>query len=88
MQAKFLNFLRDSPWRDQSVRLESARYVIEALRKRETVATWIVDDTGFPKQGRHAVGVLGRHVSATHQPAEDAVERHSLEPLMRRARCQ
>ena len=34
MQARLLNFLRDSPWDDRSVRRE-ARYVIEAREKQE-----------------------------------------------------
>jgi SRSO17 transposase len=57
MQARLLNFLRLSPWDDRSVRREAARYVIEALDKQEPVTTWIIDDTGFPKQGKHSVGV-------------------------------
>jgi SRSO17 transposase len=57
MQARLLNFLRDSPWDDRSVRREAAQYVIEALEKQEPITTWIVDDTGFPKQGKHSVGV-------------------------------
>ena len=57
MQARLLNFLRDSPWDDRSVRREAARYVIEALEKQEPVTTWIIDDTGLPKQGKHSVGV-------------------------------
>src|SRR5687767_1542941 len=57
MQARLLNFLRDSPWDDRSVRREAARYVIDALEKQEPVTTWIIDDTGFPKQGKHSVGV-------------------------------
>jgi SRSO17 transposase len=57
MQARLLNFLRDSPWEDRSVRREAARYVIEALEKQEPVTTWVIDDTGFPKQGKHSVGV-------------------------------
>jgi len=57
MQARLLNFLRDSPWDDRSVRREAARYAIEALEKQEPITTWIIDDTGFPKQGKHSVGV-------------------------------
>lgn len=57
MQARLLNFLRDSPWDDRSVRREAARYVIGELEKQESVTTWIIDDTGFPKQGKHSVGV-------------------------------
>jgi len=57
IQARLLNFLRDSPWDDRSVRREAARYAIEALEKQEPITTWIVDDTGFRKQGKHSVGV-------------------------------
>jgi SRSO17 transposase len=57
MQARLLNFLRDSPWDDRCVRREASRYVIEALETQEPVTTWIIDDTGFPKQGKHSVGV-------------------------------
>jgi SRSO17 transposase len=57
MQARLLRFLRLSPWDDHSVRREAARYVIEALEEQEPVTTWIIDDTGFPKQGKHSVGV-------------------------------
>jgi SRSO17 transposase len=57
MQARLLNFLRLSPWDDRSVRREAARYVVSNLEKQEPVTTWIIDDTGFPKQGKHSVGV-------------------------------
>jgi SRSO17 transposase len=57
IQARLLNFLRESPWDDRSVRREAARYVVKALEEQEPVTAWVIDDTGFPKQGKHSVGV-------------------------------
>jgi len=57
MHDRLLHFVGDSPWDDRAVRREAARYVTTALSKREPVTTWIIDDTGFPKQGTHSVGV-------------------------------
>lgn len=57
MHSKLLYFLGQSRWDDRAVRLEAARYAIEAAECREPVTTWIVDDTGFLKQGTHSVGV-------------------------------
>lgn len=51
------HFLVDSPWNDRSVRLVAAKYALDAMTKREAVEAWIVDDTGFLKQGTHSVGV-------------------------------
>ncbi|HJX53046.1 MAG TPA: transposase [Polyangia bacterium] len=49
-------FTRGAEWSDRDVRREAARYVLEAMTAREPVLDWIIDDTGFPKQGRHSVG--------------------------------
>jgi len=57
MHDRLLHFVGDSPWNDRAVRREAARHVTAALGTREPVTTWIVDDTGFPKQGTHSVGV-------------------------------
>jgi SRSO17 transposase len=54
---KLLYFLAHSRWNDRAVRLDAARYAIEALQEREPITTWIIDDTGFLKQGTHSVGV-------------------------------
>jgi SRSO17 transposase len=56
-QDRLLHFLGRGTWDDEAVRLAAARYAIEALEKVEPVTTWIVDDTGFPNQGKHSVGV-------------------------------
>lgn len=51
------HFATDSPWDDHAVRREAARYALAAMTQREQIECWIVDDTGFPKQGTHSVGV-------------------------------
>jgi SRSO17 transposase len=54
---RLLRFLRDSPWSDRAVRRIAAHYAIAAMTTEEPLRTWIVDDTGFLKQGSHSVGV-------------------------------
>ena len=51
------HFATDSPWEDDAVRREAARYALAAMTQREEIECWIIDDTGFPKQGTHSVGV-------------------------------
>ena len=47
-------FVNQSPWDWMSLRQEMA--VIMAKEAGPRVA-WVLDDTGFPKKGRHSVGV-------------------------------
>src|SRR6516165_867880 len=41
VHSKLLYFLARSEWDDRAVRLEAARYAINAVQKREPVTTWI-----------------------------------------------
>jgi SRSO17 transposase len=54
-------FLSQSPWEERPVRDQLARHVRDALGDEGLL---ILDDTGFPKQGTHSVGV-GRQYSGT-----------------------
>src|SRR4051794_41062413 len=47
------HFLATSDWDDRAVRRFAMRYGMEAMSARAPITTWILDDTGFLKQGKH-----------------------------------
>ena len=54
------HFVADSPWSDEQMLLRVAQWVVPAMDFRGG-GWWIVDDTGFAKQGRHSVGVARQY---------------------------
>ena len=64
LHQRLLHFLSDSPWSDEEVRRIAARYAVEAMQARERIETWILDDTGFIKQGTHSVGVQRQYTGS------------------------
>jgi len=66
---RLLHFLRESPWSDREVRREAARYVVKAMSAREPVTSWIIDDTGFLKQGIHSPGVHRQYTGSAGKVA-------------------
>jgi SRSO17 transposase len=58
------HFATDSPWSDREVRKQAALYALSAMTQRESVMSWIIDDTGFLKQGRHSVGVKRQYTGS------------------------
>jgi len=61
---RLLHFAADSPWSDHGVRSAAARYALEEMTKGEAVEAWIIDDTGFLKQGKHSVGVQRQYTGS------------------------
>ena len=61
---RLLHFALDAPWSDDDVRREASQYALEAMTARELVDSWIIDDTGFLKQGRHSVGVQRQYTGS------------------------
>lgn len=61
---RLLHFGLDSPWSDRAVRRIAARRALDAMTTREPVDTWIIDDTGFLKQGNHSVGVQRQYTGS------------------------
>jgi SRSO17 transposase len=51
------HFIADAPWSDEAVMRAIIEYTIPIIETNAPIDAWIVDDTGFPKKGRHSVGV-------------------------------
>ena len=52
-----LHFVGVAPWSDEKVLAKVCEMVLPAIEKRGPIEAWIIDDTAFPKQGTHSVGV-------------------------------
>ena len=54
---KMLHFVANSPWSDQPVLAKVRDIVVPKIERHGPIKVWIIDDTSFPKQGSHSVGV-------------------------------
>jgi SRSO17 transposase len=61
---RLIHFLGTSPWPDPAVRAHATRYAVDAMQAHGPVRTWIVDDTGFLKQGKLSPGVQRQYTGS------------------------
>lgn len=61
---RLLHFVGCADWDDHAVRRHAAGYALGAMTSGEKVQSWILDDTGFLKQGRHSVGVQRQYTGS------------------------
>src|ERR1700732_1895185 len=52
-----LHFVGEGKWSDEQVLAKVREMVLPEMERHGAIAAWIIDDTGFPKKGRHSVGV-------------------------------
>ena len=56
-----LHFVGKAPWPDEAVLAKVRAAVLPAIERSGPVRAWIIDDTGFPKKGKHSVGVARQY---------------------------
>ena len=52
-----LHFIGNASWSDEDVLAKVREMVMPSIEKSGPIEAWIIDDTSFPKQGKHSVGV-------------------------------
>ncbi|MFI4972532.1 MAG: IS701 family transposase [Hyphomicrobiales bacterium] len=56
-----LHFVGQAAWSDERVLAKVREMVLPELERQGAIEAWIIDDTGFPKKGRHSVGVARQY---------------------------
>jgi len=54
---RLLHFVANATWSDEQMLAKVRELVMPAITQHGPIEAWIIDDTSFPKKGRHSVGV-------------------------------
>jgi len=61
MRQSLHHLVAKAPWSDEALLEQVRSQVLPAMQKQGPVVAWIVGDTGFPKKGKHSVGVARQY---------------------------
>jgi SRSO17 transposase len=61
MRQSLHHLVAKAPWSDEVLLEQIRNRVLPTMQKKGPVVAWIVDDTGFPKKGKHSVGVTRQY---------------------------
>src|SRR5215218_5674890 len=56
-----LHFVANAPWSNERVLSRIQELTLPIIEGSGAIEAWIIDDTGFPKKGRHSVGVARQY---------------------------
>ena len=83
-----LHFVGNAPWSDAAVLRKVRDLTLPALEKHSPIEAWILDDTGYPKKGKHSVGVarqycgqLGKQDNCQSAVSISAANHHASLPI-------
>jgi SRSO17 transposase len=54
---RLLHFVANATWSDEQMLTQVRELVTPSMTRHGPIEAWIIDDTSFPKKGRHSVGV-------------------------------
>src|SRR5712692_10223246 len=85
---KLLHFVASAPWSDKRVLAKIREMVVPTIERHGPIEAWIIDDTAFPKQGTHSVGVhhqycgqLGKQANCQVVVTLSIANRHASLPI-------
>ena len=56
-----LHFVGQGNWSDEKILAKVREIVVSKIEEHGPISAWIIDDTGFPKKGKHSVGVARQY---------------------------
>ena len=68
-----LHFVANAPWSDEAVLTKVRQMVLPTIETLGPIEASIIDDTGFPKKGKHSVGVARQYCGQLGEGSQGSV---------------